>query len=432
MRYWELLRLALGGIRRTPLRVTLTALGVAIGTGALVAMVGYALGIQEKVEAPFHRLELLNRMEVTPKSAFERAQETDNPSPPAVLDEDALNTIRRLSGVLAAYPEYNLSEVEIKGGKKPKESSATGMPRELGRLRYAKEGITAGRFFHPKEGAEVILGRQLAKNLGFDPPEEAIDRTLLLKATGAIRDTDGNLKDKTFTREVKVVGIWDPTGGTYGWSTDFMILPLDIIREVPTTKLKQLNAGKNDTPGYAKVIVRVEHPADLYLVEERIQKMGFKTHNLLTQIKEMRTFFLILQFTLTAVGTIALTVAGLGIINTMLMAVLERYREIGAYKALGASDGDIRVLFLAEACLVGLLGGLGGLLLGRVVAFVIEIAVNKYAKSKGIEEPIVAFAFPLWLLIGGVLFALLVSLISGVYPASRAARVDPIRALRAE
>jgi putative ABC transport system permease protein len=146
----------------------------------------------------------------------------------------------------------------------------------------------------------------------------------------------------------------------------------------------------------------------------------------------MRKAFILMDLVLTAVATVALVVAGLGIINTQLMAVLERFREIGIYKALGASDGDVRLLFLAEAALVGLLGGTGGLVLGRVVSWIIEIVVNRLAQGEGIDEPIMAFAFPFRLLGGAVLFAVLVSLISGVYPAARAARVDPIRALRAE
>jgi putative ABC transport system permease protein len=129
---------------------------------------------------------------------------------------------------------------------------------------------------------------------------------------------------------------------------------------------------------------------------------------------------------------VALVVAALGIINTLLMAVLERYREIGAYKALGASDGDIRLLFLAEAGLVGLLGGLGGLVLGRVVSLGLEVVVNAVARDHGIEGPVMVFAFPWPLLGGAVLFAVVVSVLAGVYPAGRAARIDPIRALRGE
>jgi putative ABC transport system permease protein len=176
----------------------------------------------------------------------------------------------------------------------------------------------------------------------------------------------------------------------------------------------------------------VERPSDLFGVEKRVQEMGFDAQMLLSRFKDMQKGFLLMDLLLTAVGLVALTVAGLGILNTLLMAVLERYREIGVYKALGASSGDICILFLGEAALVGLLGGAGGLVLGRVVSWAIELIVNGLARRHGIDGPVAAFAFPPHLLGGAMLFALLVSLVSGVYPASRAARVDPIRALRAE
>jgi ABC-type antimicrobial peptide transport system permease subunit len=132
------------------------------------------------------------------------------------------------------------------------------------------------------------------------------------------------------------------------------------------------------------------------------------------------------------VGTVALVVAALGIVNTLLMSVLERYQEIGIYKAIGASDGDLLVMFLTEASILGFLGGLGGLLLGRVVSWGLGVAVNYYARTQGVEEHLFVFAFPVWLLAGVVVFSILISVLAGVYPAIRAARVDPIRALRAE
>jgi putative ABC transport system permease protein len=193
-----------------------------------------------------------------------------------------------------------------------------------------------------------------------------------------------------------------------------------------------LSGRKDPSAGLPRVVVRVGRPGDLFLVEDQLKNMGYSTTTLLGNIRQMRTAFLIMDFVLTSVGSVALVVAGLGIINTLLMAVLERYREIGTYKALGASNGDIRLLFLTEAGLVGLLGGLGGLALGWVVSMILQLAVNAYARGQGVDQQVVAFAFPWYLLGGAVLFAVAVSVLAGVYPASRAARVDPIRALRGE
>jgi putative ABC transport system permease protein len=300
-----------------------------------------------------------------------------------------------------------------------------------------REALVAGRFFDTGSAPQAILGTRLAHDLGFNSPTEALGASLTLEVKGL---SPGGGRAFTFAEQrltVEVVGVWDPPAGRHGFTSEGLLLPTDQMEGLPGVQadsaLDRLLHGWDSTgAGYGHVVVRVERAGDLLAVEGRIRELGFRAQTLLGEVKEMRTVFLLMDSVLTAVGGVALVIAGLGIVNTLLMAVLERYREIGIYKALGASNGDIRVLFLAEAALVGLLGGAGGLLLGRVVSWVLEVVVNAIARSKGIDEPIMVFAFPWQLLTGAVLFALAVSILGGVYPASRAARVDPIRALRSE
>src|SRR5262249_26307610 len=155
----------------------------------------------------------------------------------------------------------------------------------------------------------------------------------------------------------------------------------EIIQNLPGVQSESMlerffQATPSSSGGYRRVVVRVFRAGDLLDVERKIQGLGLHTQTLLGQFKQLRTGFILMDLLLTAVGSVALVVAGLGIINTQLMTVLERIREIGTYKALGASNGDIRCLFLTEAALIGLLGSMGGLLLGRVVSWLIEVCVN--------------------------------------------------------
>jgi putative ABC transport system permease protein len=420
------LRLAVGSFRRTPLRVALTAFGVAIATGALVSMVGFALGVQARVEEPFQRMELLNRIDVS-----------TGRRPAPALDEATVARIAELPGVMLAYPELRLDSVQVLRGEQAREVSAAALPREAGRLRFVNDAVVAGRFFHAGSAPEAMLGDRLARQLGFAAPAEALGEELTLEVRGLNPGPDRTFKVEERRLTVTVVGVWAPPAGRFGYAPEGLVLPLDLMRDLPGVRAdsllgRLLHGTGGGTAGYSRVVVRVGRPADLFTVEERLRGMGFHTQTLLGQLKEIRSAFLLVDCTLGAVGGVALVVAALGIINTLLMAVLERYREIGAYKALGASDGDIRLLFLAEAGLVGLLGGAGGLLLGRVVSLVLEIVVNAVARNQGIEEAVMVFAFPWQLLGGAMLFAVVVSVLAGIYPASRAARIDPIRALRGE
>jgi putative ABC transport system permease protein len=130
-------------------------------------------------------------------------------------------------------------------------------------------------------------------------------------------------------------------------------------------------------------------------------------------------------------GSLALIVASIGIVNTLVMAILERRREIGIMKAIGASDGDVRAIFFAEAGAMGILGGILGVALGWAIGRVLNGGFNIYLKSQSFP-PEHLWAVPWWLVVFAIVFAFLVSLVSGLYPAGRAARLDPVQALRYE
>lgn len=430
MRIWMLIRLALGGLRRRPLRVILTALGVAIGSGALVSMVGFALGVQKQAETPFKMLGLVNNIEVRPKDA-------DDSEDAPVLDDATLERMEALPGVALAYPDFRFTSIKVVLGERSEQGLAFGMPREASLTGLAPDLLVAGGFFTLGDRPEVILGDGLSKKLGFEAPEEAVGSTVTVEAAGLTPEEAASFRFERKEFTVTVVGVYRMPRMGPRFVGNGVLLPVELMKQIPGVQsaaaLENLRSGKSDSgAGYQRATVRVEHISHLTSVEREIQEMGFKTHQILSRLEKARQFFVFIDVLLAAVGTVALVVAGLGIVNTLLMSVLERYREIGVYKAIGASDADLLVLFLTEAGMIGLLGGLGGLALGRVVSWLLEIAVNVYAKGQGVTEHMAVFAFPFWLLASAVGFAVVISILSGLYPALRAARVDPIKALRAE
>jgi putative ABC transport system permease protein len=142
--------------------------------------------------------------------------------------------------------------------------------------------------------------------------------------------------------------------------------------------------------------------------------------------------FAVINIMLASVGGLALFVASIGIVNTMIMAVYERTREIGTLKAIGASRGDIRTMFMLEAGLIGLLGGVAGVLGGWLLGVVLNRVILWYIEREQLPIRADFFVVPWWLVLAGLGFALLVGIVAGLYPAARAARLDPLVALRYE
>jgi ABC-type antimicrobial peptide transport system permease subunit len=157
--------------------------------------------------------------------------------------------------------------------------------------------------------------------------------------------------------------------------------------------------------------------------------MGFQAFSLNDALQGAKRAFIILDIVLSLIGSIALAVSSLGIVNTMVMSILERTREIGIMKAIGGSDADIRRIFLIEASAIGLFGGVAGVALGWLVGRIVNFGANVYIQQQGGPTGNL-FSLPFWLVGGAIGFSIVVSLVAGSYPAARAARLNPIDALR--
>jgi putative ABC transport system permease protein len=182
---------------------------------------------------------------------------------------------------------------------------------------------------------------------------------------------------------------------------------------------------------YQRLLVRVNSPTQVQSVEDAVKKMGFSGMSMLDYMRNLRRVFAVVDLFLGIFGSLALAVASLGIINTLVMAILERRREIGIMKAIGASDGDVKRLFFAEAAAMGAVGGVLGVLFGWVIGRVINFGTKLYLESRQLPSQDV-WLVPWWLVAGAIGFAVLVTLCSGLYPAARAAKLDPVQALRYE
>jgi len=302
---------------------------------------------------------------------------------------------------------------------------------------YSK--ITAGRFLNGREAKEIVLSRGVAEILGFKEAERAVGRTIELK-TDQLRPGSNvdELPIPTVTRQLVVVGVLPrlpaTRGGTFYGGT---VIPLDLARGLwrqnpaSASSLTSLRGGlESREREYTVIDVRVRNSSDLEKVRKTVEGWGASTFSLVDEMDKVQQAFLIFETILSALGTIALVVASLGIANVLIMSVLERTQMIGTMKAIGGTNGDIRRIFLFEAALIGLAGGLLGLAVGWLLTRVAQAVIAHYFVKHNIAEVPDFFAYPVWLLAGVIGFALVFSMVSGLLPANRAARVDPVKALK--
>jgi putative ABC transport system permease protein len=468
MKTRDLGELALRNLREALLRNSLTTLGIAVGVASLVAMLSLGVGLQEVATKRLSNSGLFDTVIVMSRSGLrgfgrpseqsrraaagsDQSSEQDHAprvSPP--LDDAAREALQKLPNVIEVYPQIRFP-TEIRFAGKPYATMVAGIP-DSARGNGAFDGMN-GNFFSGGNADEVILQSEFAKDLSEQPPS-LIGKDLVLRyaerqalgtqAAGAIGSSNGESGDtggggfSVVPREknLRIVGIVDtePAAGFGGIGSGRVLIPLAVaetLRAAQLNDLRDVVRGANGKTTYASLTVRAKSPSQVEKIESAIKDMGFSTFSLLDATRNLRIFFTIFDSLLGIFGSLALAVSTLGIVNTLVMAILERRREIGVLKALGAADRDVKQLFFAEAGVMGLMGGIFGVGMGWLIGRAVTFGTNVYLRRQDLP-PAHVFSVPLWLIFGGIVFSVVVSLVAGLYPASRAARLNPVEALRYE
>ena len=483
----DLIVISIGNLRRMKLRTFLTTSGVLIAIAAFVSMLSFGAGNQEIVQGEFNRLGLFSTLQVFPK---QRANVSDTTTFP-LLDRESLDRLSDIPGVNLVYP-YDALTVTIRLGDSTITSKAQALPTAAINTKLFS-GLLAGSRFDSNSARQAIISEDVMKKAGFVVPDSAVGQSLIVSVRVSSVDSaiahifsDRGETLQSRARNIHIDSLLNPRYrsrvlrneasealrrflngfmNAQGTVSDTLticgvrkaervgrvriepiIIPVETagrfsaggFGNTPTEIFAAMSSGSlfpqpGDKSGksFSQVTVDFDPRVMYKSIRDSVEAMGFRTFSFAAEFEELQKVFFYFDLALGAIGLIALITASLGIVNTMIMSISERRREIGVLKSLGADDVDIRGLFLVESGVIGLVGTGGGILFGWVITRIVSAIAQAYMKNQGIP-PMDLFSLPVWLLLIALAVGVGVSVVAGFYPASRAARVDPVEALRNE
>ncbi len=442
MLFRDYLRTALSNLWKQKLRTLLTVFAVFIGATLVALMVSLGAGAQNFITAQLASLQAPDVVSVQPKMPGGTLgmifSATGLGGQPQEVQEGQLNLfasikfftgedldriatvehVERVDPVIVVLPRW----VKLVGQDKRYQVTLESLsPSEL-----EMRGIAAGRFLQEDDGGKAVVAFAYLEVWGIESPEEAIGREIEVRVNKGYQANPFSQKEpegQDYTLEI--VGVLQESIAT----TEVVVSYPDGV-EMARYFNEDEEYYTDANMGFA-VSVTVDDERNATQVARAIEKLGDYTADTAEDsVGDIRGIFAVLEGILSVVGLIALAVASLGIVNTLIMAIYERTREIGVMKAVGASKGTIRFIFTVEAGSIGFLGGLLGVVFawiaGQVINFVARMTFLRDFSTFSISR------FPPWLVITVIAISTGVALLAVLLPANRAARLDPVEARRYE
>jgi len=402
MQVADLARLSTRMFKTNPLRTWLTILGMGVGTGAVVVLVGLGFGLQQIILEQIVFGETLLSLGVSATGAKNLA-----------ITDDVVRTFESYEHILdvaplARYPAL----ITYKG--------LTGnvfiQGAEPAYIRYAGITTSAGAVFEEEDianGNEIMLSPAVLKLFGIEDVDAFIGQEVTFRLLVPGSEGSDLITEINIEKRYRVKGITKEEGVLNA----LMMLP----------ELRNY-VGIEE---YDRAQVRVESSEFLNAVELRLIEDGYRVTALSKTVEQASKIFQGIQVVLATFGGIALLVSAIGMFNTMTVTLLERTKEIGIMRTIGASPRDIKFLFVSESIVVGFLGGVSGILMGVTLGFAVNIMLNIAASQFG-GQSVSLFSFPPAFLTFIAVFSAAVGYLTGIFPARRASLLNPLDAIRYE
>jgi putative ABC transport system permease protein len=450
MRFSDYLALAWTNLWRRKGRTILTMTGVVIGTFAIVLMIALGLGLQDNMTSQLEAFGNAREITVMPKVTLSGSNPFGyNVDDSTKLDDEAVEKLAEIKGVAGVMPSFSLNtDTEVFIGRYSTSLTINGYDPKYS---PADEAMDEGRHFTSDKGLSVVMGYKVPElfsdsrdddqeeddsdndlyGMGTQSSSENPQRVDVLRKVAKIKIartlSDGTKEYKNV--RARVIGVIAEKGTQEDYS---IYIPMQEAKDIYKWIENDETLTAKDYK-YDSVKVTAQTTDDVERLVNDIQDLDYSAFSMKQVLNQMNNILSIIQIVLGAIGGISLLIASIGIINTMTMAIYERTREIGIMKVVGATLKNIRNIFLFEASIIGLIGGIIGVVVSLLLAMIGNLILSSVASaSSGSGFSGAIFSLPFWLVAGGALFSALVGLVSGLYPAVKASKLSALTALRAE
>jgi len=444
MRISDLVKMGLRNLSRRKARTALTVIGVVIGTISIVVMVSIGIGMNSNFTSQVMEQGSLTTISVEQFAPIMDKDGNYVDSKEQSMDDSLVEMIKALKHVKAVSPVIT-ANIMLTSGKYQANIQAFAM--DSGTFEeFGFPVLTAGSYPTPENNKSIVFGCDALMNF-YNPNS----RNYSTKVIDITKDklTLGfnpweyvvNEKKKPFSLKVTDYAIMERSDNweyDYSCYIDMDYFKIIYKKYINTLKTEDRKKAKLAIEKYGRIKITVDNINNVTEVQDKIKEMGFQTTSLMSQLEPMQATSNMLQMVLGGIGAVAMLVSAINIANTMIMSIYERTKEIGIMKVLGCVIGDIKKLFLFEAAMIGLIGGVIGIILSYLASW----GINKFGQplfkallSSNYMYDMESAKFsviPIWLPVVAAGIGMLVGILSGYYPANRATKISAIEAMKTD